>query len=133
MDFSAAAKKAFRYALDLAGQYESNIVLMHVIRPSERKDAANLAKQRLAKFCESEGVASKRCKSVVRTGMPFLEITQGVNGDRADLIILGRSDSALGEKLSEGHTLERVLRYATCPVLLVRETGVDFVPMQDGA
>jgi nucleotide-binding universal stress UspA family protein len=136
IDFSTAAKQAFQYALDAAGRYRSKIILLHVVTPSESQDvngAVSAAKRKLARFCKTEGAPSKRCKSIVRTGIPFFEITQSANGDGADLIILGRRDSASAGRFGEGHTSDRVVRYATCPVLLVRETGRHFVAMPDGA
>jgi nucleotide-binding universal stress UspA family protein len=136
IDFSMAAKKAFQYALDVAGRYRSKIILLHVVTLSESEKAdraISAAKRNLATFCKTEGASSKRCKSIVRTGIPFFEITQSANGSGADLIILGRRDSTFVGRFGEGHTSDRVVRYATCPVLLVRETGRHFVAMPDGA
>lgn len=135
IDFSTAAKQAFQYALDVAGRYRSKITLLHVVT-SESQDvngAVSAAKRKLARFCKTEGAPSKHCKSIVRTGIPFFEITQSANGSGADLIILGRRDSAFAGRFGEGHTSNRVVRYATCPVLVVRETGRHFVAMPDGA
>ena len=130
MDFSLAARKAFRYALDLAGQYDSKIVLLHVVEPSETDGAISVAKKKLTEFCKSEGLTSQRCTLLVRTGTPFYEITHFEDGDRADLIVLGRP-ALPSTKVGENHTLERVIRYANCPVLLVREKGRHFVPMPE--
>lgn len=132
IDFSAAARKAFRYAIDLAGQYRANLALLHVVRPTpsaDTKAAVAAAKRNLADLCKSAGVPADRCKAVVRTGIPFVEITRERKSQQPDLIVLGRRNSAPLGKLGEGHTLERVVRYATCPVLLVRESGRHFVPM----
>jgi nucleotide-binding universal stress UspA family protein len=126
VDFSEAARNALRYALALADQSQSRLLVMHVVAPSEADNAVNLAKKRLADFCKREGVPSKRCTLLVRAGTPFHEITHGTTDERADLIILGRHEMP-AEKLSENHTLERVVRYATCPLLLVREGDRDFV------
>jgi nucleotide-binding universal stress UspA family protein len=132
IDFSEAARNAFRYALALSDSTRSKIMVMHVVAPSEAEGAADLAMRKLADFCRSEGASSERCKLLVSTGTPFYEITHGTNGDRADLIVVGRHEMTSG-KLSENHTLERVVRYATCPVLLVRERDRDFVLMPGAA
>jgi nucleotide-binding universal stress UspA family protein len=55
--------------------------------------------------------------TLVRTGTPFQEILAATKQLRADMIILAVSESG---PISIGHTAERVLRYASCPVLLVR-------------
>ena len=132
IDFSAAAKTAFRHAIDLAGQYRAKIALLHVVRPTpadDTKATVAMAKRKLAELCKSAGVPGDRCKAMVRTGIPFVEITQARDVQQPDLIVLGQRNSAPLGQLGEGHTLERVVRYATCPVLLVRETGRHFVPM----
>ncbi len=136
MDFSAAAKKAFRYALDLAQRYQSNIILLHVVTPSESEGAnglVNAAKKNLADLCKGDAAVSKRCKSMVRTGIPFFEITQGADENKIDLIILGRRDSTPAGTFGNGrHTSDRIMRYAKCPVLIVTEAGRDFVAMPSG-
>ena len=132
IDFSAAARKAFRYAIDLAGQYRANLALLHVVRPTasaDTKAAVAAAKHNLADLCKSAGVPADRCKAVVRTGIPFIEITRVRNGQQHYLLVLGQRNPAALGMLCECHTLERVVRYATCPVLLVRESGRHFVPM----
>ena len=130
MDFSAAAQKALRYAQDLAQRYRAQIILLHVVAPSESpevKVAANVARKNLALICKAEGVLAKRCKAIVRTGIPSFEITQNADQNRVELIVLGRRDATIAGKFGEGHTSDRVMRYSKCPVLIVGETGRDFV------
>lgn len=136
MDFSAAAKKALLYAQDLADRYRGNIILLHVVAPSESPDvsgAARAARKNLSFICKEAGVLSKRCKAIVRTGIPFFEITRCADQKGADLIVLGRRDSSIAGKFGEGHTSDRVMRYSKCPVLVVAETGRDFIAMPAGA
>jgi nucleotide-binding universal stress UspA family protein len=131
-DFSAAAKKAFRYAQDFAQQSRAHIILLHVVAPTESEDvrgAMRAAKKNLAYLRKGKSAWSKRCKSMVRTGIPFFEITQSADKAGVELIILGRRDSTIAGKFGDGHTSERVMRYARCPVLVVNETGRDFVAM----
>ena len=136
MDFSDAAKKALRYAQNLALRYRANIILLHVVTPlesSEMNGAASAARKNLALICKTAGILSKRCKRVVRTGIPFFEITQSAEQNRVGLIILGRRNSTFAGKFGDGHTSDRVMRYSKCPVLIVAETGRDFIAMLDGA
>ena len=122
VDFSSAATEAVRYASDLARQHRSKIVLLHVVTSSEPDDAAAAAKRNLARLCKSAGVSPQRCVLLVRAGVPFFEITQSADESGADLIVVGRRDPVSAASLGDGHTSERVARYATCPVLLVRES-----------
>lgn len=120
--------------MDLARQYRSNVILLHVLPASESQNGsedAKSAKKNLSAFCKAARAWSKRCKSMVRTGIPFVEITQSAEKEGADLIVIGRSDSTATGAFGNGHTADRVLRYAKCPVLIVNETGRDFVAMPD--
>ena len=121
VDFSSAAKEAVRYASDLAKRHRSKIVLLHVVTSSEADDALAAAKKNLARLRNSEGVSPERCALLVRAGVPFFEITQSADEGGVDLIVVGRRHQSSAVSLGDGHTSERVARYATCPVLLVRE------------
>jgi len=135
MDFSVPAKKAFCYALDLSRQFRASIILLHVVAPLECDHtgaAVTAARKELACLCNSSRVLAKRCRSLVRTGIPFFEITQVADENAVQLIILGRRDSSIGGKFGEGHTSDRVMRSASCPVLIVAQSGRDFVACPDG-
>lgn len=121
VDFSSAATEAVRYASDLAKQHRSRIVLLHVVTSSEPDDAPEAARQNLARLCQSEGMSPDHCALLVRAGVPFFEITRSAAENGVDLIVVGRRDQVSAANLGDGHTSERVARYATCPVLLVRE------------
>ena len=136
MDFSSASEKAFQHALDLARQYRSNVTLLHVLAGPESEDGrgnAESAKKNLSAFCKAAAAGSKRCKSMIRTGIPFVEITQAADEERADLIVMGRREAGSPGTFGNSHTADRVLRYAKCPVLIVTETGGDFVAMPDAS
>lgn len=136
IDFSAASEKAFQHALDLARQYRSNVTLLHVLAAAESEDGrenAESTKKNLSALCKAAAAWSKRCKSMVRTGIPFVEITQTADDKSADLIVMGRRDAGTSGTFGNGHTADRVLRYAKCPVLIVTETGGDFVATPDAS
>ena len=56
------------------------------------------------------------------------------NADKngVDLIVLGRRDSKIVGRFGEGHTSDRVMRYAKCAVLIVNESGRDFIARLNG-
>jgi nucleotide-binding universal stress UspA family protein len=134
-DFSAASHRALSKAVALGGD-GSCIVLLHVIVPATRKDgdlASELASARdkLAQFCQSDGLAATELISFeVRPGAPFREILDCAKENHVEMIVLGVHDSAAFGRLALGHTVDRVSRYATCPVLLVRESDVDLSPKE---
>ena len=125
VDFSPVALGAVRYAAALGARHRSNIVLLHVTTQGEPRQAIERAKKKLTRLCAAQGMMADRCRILVRVGVPFFEITQAASGTKADLIILGRCLQKPTEANCNGHTLERVVRYARCPVLLVSQESDD--------
>jgi nucleotide-binding universal stress UspA family protein len=119
IDFSPPADAAFRYALELA-EKNARILLVHVVAPSEANGVAQ-ARQKLTRYRKSAGLSATRCETLVRAGVTFFEITQAAQEHKADLIILGRSGAAAPNGLDGGHTVERVIRYAKSPILLITD------------
>ena len=130
IDFSVASKHALKHALGLAGA-GARIILLHVIAPSaeRRRDVASLteaARKSLQSFSRSAARGGDRSiRSLVRTGTPFQEILATAKENHVGLIVLAVHDSAPFGGLALGHTVERVSRYAPCPILLVREEEGD--------
>lgn len=135
IDFSVASKNALRHALDLSGN-ASRIILLHVIAPSAEahRDVSGLvdsARKSLYLFGKSEVLLRDRSvRSLVRTGTPFHEILAAAKENKVELIVLAVHDLAPLGGLALGHTVDRVSRYAPCPVMLVREDGADRVRMK---
>lgn len=128
IDFSPASRRALKYAFDLSGE-SSSLVLLHVM--SQNSDmhfakAIESARQRLAQFCTSNGIAAPELDRLdVRIGLPFREILECAKDNHAEMIVLGLDQSGPLDGIALGHTADRVSRYAKCPVLLVREEDVD--------
>jgi nucleotide-binding universal stress UspA family protein len=131
-DFSEVSAKAERYAIALAKRYEARLVLLHVDPPiplmspygeipidlglfEEQRRQADL-EMRAAH--ERARVAGLVVDAMVRGGSPAREILaearQGV-----DLIVLGTHGRGGMEHLLLGSVAEKVLRKATCPVMVV--------------
>jgi nucleotide-binding universal stress UspA family protein len=56
----------------------------------------------------------------IAVGHPVEQIVHRAETDRIDLIILGRRGVSRLERMIIGSTSEKVLRYAHCPVMVVR-------------
>jgi universal stress protein A len=59
-------------------------------------------------------------KILVRTGSPFHEITEAARTLKVDLIIIATHGRSGLTRALLGSTAERVVRHATCPVLVLR-------------
>lgn len=126
IDFSAASTKALSQAEALAGD-SSRIILLHVVTPTAQNNAElaaliETAKRKLSAFANGNStLAPESIRSQARSGTPFREILQCAKEKNAEMIVLAVDGSDSLGGIALGHTVDRVSRYAPCPVLLVRE------------
>jgi nucleotide-binding universal stress UspA family protein len=66
-------------------------------------------------------------ESLVRTGRPYQEILEVAAQSNIDLIIIASHGHTSLAHIVLGSTVERVVRYAPCPVLVVRRQEREFV------
>lgn len=135
-DFSDASRKSLVYAHALASKFAAEVTLLHVVEPPNypRFGYAHVPleehKQKAAALAELEKLRRRFNQNVtvqVRTGSAHQEIAEAAQQGKFDLILLSsRGHSALAHVLL-GSTTERVVRHATCPVLVLPKKGRDFV------
>ncbi len=136
IDFSDYSKKALRYTIDFAKQFNSEIILVYVIEPlvypadlsmgqmvipHSEEDLSEKSKTDLKKLAENEIGEALRYSIIVKTGKPFLEIIETASELDTDLIIISTHGHTGVEHLLFGSTSEKVVRKAPCPVLTLRE------------
>jgi len=135
MDFSELSKDALPWATFLAEQFRAEIVLLHVVEkfPIDYllgKELASHSIVPLIKQAEADlgRTASDLAKSfglnisaAVREGKPHVEICETGKTLDADLIVLTTHGYTGLKHVWLGSTAERVVRHASCPVLIVRE------------
>jgi nucleotide-binding universal stress UspA family protein len=135
-DFSEYADHAFRWALEIAEDWGAKIALVHVISLASRvsyPDAMFLldlpkleaqliadAEQRLRAFVAKEGTSVIPVETRVIMGDPFWEICQAAEREHADLIVMGSHGRTGLAHVLLGSVAERVVRHASCPVLVAR-------------
>jgi nucleotide-binding universal stress UspA family protein len=139
IDFSDSSEKALRYSARFAEQFGSSVTLLHVIQPAvypadfgypptvvDTLDEAT--RRQIQERLEEMGRELKQKTDVlVRLGQPYHEITSAAKELNADLIIIATHGRTGLKHVLMGSTAERVVRYAPCPVLTVREREHDFV------
>jgi nucleotide-binding universal stress UspA family protein len=133
LDFSRASMESLKYALELARKFAAGVHLVHVTEPDEaappgaahlmRETAESLvsAREKLAKTHERHLFPFWPENIHVRTGQPFQEICQQARELDADLIVLATRGRSGLRRILLGSTAERVVRFAPCPVLVVRK------------
>lgn len=141
IDGSETARKALEYALDLAIQTGSTVMLLSVIDKSPYYGAMTVPpvstpthmlenledymRQTIEAYlteaeelCKGKGVVSQK---IIEMGHPGEEIVKAAESSRADLIIMGsHGRSALGAALLGSVTFSVIHRETKIPVLVVR-------------
>ncbi len=135
IDFSEHSRSAFERALDLAARLDAGLTLLHVAAPSfpgadvvfpRAEPPASLADgpifARLDAWREeAERALGRGVRVELLTGNPAREIAR-FSHHGVDLLVVGtRGPTGLG-RLLLGSVAERVVRDATCPVLVVHRT-----------
>jgi nucleotide-binding universal stress UspA family protein len=135
IDFSETSAQALPYAAALAGQFDAEIILLHVIEPllipaglgympSDIRDtdrnSEQIAKTNLHQVSEEFFGESACARIMVRTGVSHREITTAAKDLGADLIVLTTHGYTGLKHVLLGSTAERVVRHADCPVMVVR-------------
>lgn len=129
-DGSEQARKAADTAIGLARCVDASILLLSVARPPEPATSVELeavlddAKEHFERAFIAVRDAARAADVELHTdivvGHPAEQIIHRAEQDRADLIVLGRRGTSTFHKWILGSVSERVLRYAHCPVMVLR-------------
>ena len=135
IDFSECSRQALRYALSQARQSHGEVTLVNVIPDGHTSyeygvaEAIEVQEQRrkhvtedLAKLAD-DSFQDVRHQFLVKSGRPFEEIVNAARDLDADLIIISTHGYPGNTRVDLGSTTERVVRYAPCPVLVVRSAN----------
>jgi nucleotide-binding universal stress UspA family protein len=134
LDFSPASMQALDYAVSLAKQFHAAIHLVHVHPPDEASsvpgaghlmlqsaEAIELLRGELANIQRKHVPTFWPENCHVRGGRAYEEISELAREIDADLIVLSTRGYSGLKHLLLGSTAERVVRSASCPVLVVRK------------
>jgi nucleotide-binding universal stress UspA family protein len=142
VDFSDDSKVALEYAGTLAGRLGASLSIVHVVEPdlsiagaeslpshpkpsdSERQAEAKLDLNSLG---ERMLGTCRVVETSVRSGIAFFEIAEAAKALGADFIVIGAHGLAGLNRMLLGSTVEKVVRHAPCPVLVVRGPNQELV------
>jgi len=127
-DFSPDSKLAFDYGLSLAQEFQAELHLSHVIKPSlyrREREGINQLRDRLAKKLDGMVPEASRdwcaAKTALLDGEPYIALMDYAREQEVDMIVLGVRGHTLWEKLLVGSTTDRLIRHSPIPVLAVRQ------------
>jgi nucleotide-binding universal stress UspA family protein len=120
-NFSDVARESLRVAGALASAFNAELVVVHVVEElsDSRVDAARVrmeAGPELERFCSYREI-------VVRGGAAE-RILDCADDLGADLLVVGAQRKLFRDETVVGSTTERLVRFATCPVLTVTREAV---------
>lgn len=133
-DFSDYSVTAFEWAQEFAAKWDAQVLVLHVFSttppvPTMEGMSINLAQfeadlradidTRLKQFTANPSIAPKQIQTKVVVGSAFHEICQVAEQDQIDLIIMGSHGRTGLQHVLLGSVAERVVRHASCPVLVV--------------
>ena len=127
-DFSPDSKLAVDYGLSLAQEFQAELYLSHVIKPSLYKDERegfNEFRSRLER--QLNNMVPDACrdwctaKTTLLDGEPYIALLNCAKEQDIDMVVLGIRGHTLLEKLLVGSTTDRLIRHSHVPVLAVRQ------------
>jgi len=131
-DFSGGAELALSYALSIARRLKAELHLLHVL-PEPEEDEPEIAwsdaavesayyraAQRLLTSLPEEINKQLSVSHGVRWGKPYREVLAYAREQNVDLVCMGAQGKDFGLEALFGSNVDRVLRQASCPVLVAR-------------
>jgi nucleotide-binding universal stress UspA family protein len=137
-DFSRASRPALVKAMSLARQNGAPLSIVHALPPlaipvggdmaylspatyeTIDRSARQHARKQLDILSRRARKAGVRTRVLLLDGIPHEQILRAARRTRADLIVIGTHGRTGLSKVFLGSVAERVVRFATCPVLTIR-------------
>jgi nucleotide-binding universal stress UspA family protein len=133
IDFSEPSLEAVEAALPLVKEFGAELHLIHVFEPDyplasmaaiplivPELQVGRRVRRHLKDVAKKHSVALRRGNVHATKGRPFAEICRLARDREIDLIVMATRGNTGLKHLALGSTAERVIRYAPCPVLIVR-------------
>lgn len=133
-DFTLASERAAAYALSLARQHKARLIVAHVVDVKGEaagfylphlsfekldEDLLDAAGEMLSKFRSKVIGRYKNTEERLLKGEPYSEILRLAGSCKSCLVVMGTFGKARVDRFFFGSTTERVVRRATCPVMVV--------------
>jgi nucleotide-binding universal stress UspA family protein len=131
-DFSDYSELALKYGLSIAQEHQAELHLLYVLPPRSVNEpeiswtplgsdsAYHTAARRLQRVVPPEVHLWCDVKTAVSEGHPYREILHYAEKNEIDLISVGAHGAGFGMRALFGSNVDRVLRQASCPVLVAR-------------
>ena len=118
VDFSDRCLGAAAYVEALAGRFEAELILLHVVEVAYNSALEDLHEIRTGKFDKffGRGLRHLHVRKLVEHGEAARKIVQCASAHQADLIMIPTQGMGIYRRLILGSTSAKVLHDADCPV-----------------
>ena len=142
IDFSLYSPQVLRFAVDLTQELKAQLVVVNVLNQRDVQAIEMVQREfpgqsvsqfvRVAtaervnlfeKLLAAAGAASVGAKKLIKVGVPFKEILNAVDEEKADLLIMGTKGRGNVADVLFGSTAEKVFRRCPIPLVSVRPEG----------
>ena len=140
-DFSATSLYALDLAYELASKNDFDIILLHVLESTSHSNASLSAdfnetsfngdvymvqligrsREKLENIISQEKYKEVNIRYKLQIGNIYSNIAAELTENDVDMIILGSKGVSSIDEMMVGSNAEKVIRYASCPVLTVKE------------
>lgn len=143
-DFSSYARRALRYAIELATNYEAHIDVLHVVTEVvlpgiygvdtvsvSSPEVLMRVEEALHEEMQSYPGSTVTFDAHVLVGQPTFDIASYADLQKSDLIVIATHGRTGLSRLFMGSVAENVVRHASCPVFTLKSFGKSLVPEEE--
>lgn len=118
VDFSSRCRGAAGYVQALAGRFEAELTLLHVVEATYNSTLEDLDRARFESFDTffDKSLRHLHVKKLIEHGEAAQKIIQCASANRSDLIMIPTQGMGIYRRLILGSTSAKVLHDADCPV-----------------
>jgi nucleotide-binding universal stress UspA family protein len=118
INFSETAYASLRWASRMASAFRTELVVVHVVEPNAPPDS-HTDPGRLREWIEPELANVVSFRELVLHGGAAERVLDCAEDIGADLLVIGAQHKIFRDTTVIGTTTERLVRYASCPVMIV--------------
>ena len=125
-DFSSGTPDALAHAFSVAQENDAQITLLHVVQDvaadisgKYRDSLIRGVERQLQDLIPHEAKNWCEVNTRVETGMPYRIILRLLEDEKIDLLVMNIHGKGMLDRALVGSTAERVVRAASCPVMLI--------------
>jgi len=118
VNFTGIARESLRVAVGLAEAFGARLTIVHVLEDGEVMDV-KAEEARVRRWIAPELQKTCSYRELVVRGGPAERVLDCADDVGADLLVIGAQHKLFRDATVIGTTSERVIRFASCPVLVV--------------